>query len=98
MTSTHYTELYSKAIECLGRHSLAELAATLGFDEAKIHSLVKTHRELLATITTFDRGMAVANAMLVEKGFNVKIESMISNKNDLKLLYDIGIEWRDCKQ
>ena len=97
MTSK-YTELYSKAIECLGRHSLAELVTAMGLNEAKVHTFVATHPELFASITTFDQGLALANAVLSKKGLNVKIESMISNKNDLKLLYDIGIEWRDYKQ
>ena len=97
MTSK-YTELYNKAIECLGRHSLAELVTGMGLDEAKVHSFVTTHPVLFASITTFDQGLALANAVLSKTGFGVKIETMISNKNDLKLLYDIGIEWRDYKQ
>lgn len=97
MTSK-YTELYGKAIECLGRHSLAELVTAMGLDEAKVHSFVADHPVLLASITTFDQGLAIANAILSKKGLSVKIESMITNKADLKLLYDIGIEWRDYKQ
>ena len=91
--SNHVAYL-DKSIKILKKYSLGGIVE--GVPIATINELIKQHEQELISCDTFDKAMIMANRALCDvSGFPMKIESFISSRADLMILYDVFIEWRD---
>lgn len=93
MSSLH-VEYFVQSIKILQKYSLAQLLEAIPI--AQINEMIHLHRLQLLSCNTYEKGIAMANQMLAKMtGYNVKINSFISNENDLRLLYNLMVVWRD---
>ena len=78
----------------LKKYSLASIVE--GTPIEQINSMILKHREELTACDTFEKALVVANqAIAAVSGYSIKIESFITNRDDLTVLYKVFIDWRN---
>lgn len=91
---SNHVAFFDTSIKILKKYSLGGIVE--GVPIETINELIKQHELELHSCDTFDKAMVMANKALYDtSGFPMKIESFISNRDDLMALYTIFVEWRD---
>lgn len=93
-TNSNYTQLYNQAISTLDKYSLGSMAT--GINVERIHQLIRDNRNTLLEVNSFEKAKVLASEMLYQfAGFQMSIETFISDEADLRALYGILVNWRD---
>jgi hypothetical protein len=91
---SNYSSYLESSINILKKYSLSSIVE--GIPIENINQMIIDHQLELSECDTFDKALVVANRALIDvTGFHIKIESFISNRDDLMSLYDIFIDWRN---
>jgi hypothetical protein len=90
----NYTQLYKRAINTLDKYSLGSMAN--GIDIARIHQLIRDNRTTLIECNSFEKAKVLADKIFYQlSGFQMSIETFISDEADLRTLYNVLVDWRD---
>ena len=91
---SNHAAYLEQLLRILKKYSLASIVE--GTPVEQINSLILKHREELTACDTFEKALVIANrAVEAVSGYSIKIESFITNRDDLMAMYRVLIDWRN---